>query len=177
MPNNEKTVTMQPIRKNNQEGTSHAYQNFFLGIRFLLLMSIVLVLTACAAQQAAREGKLLMSEGKIVEGLEKLQQASNLDRSNPQYRIQYLNMRDTVINAALTQADQALAAKRYADAQSSYKQALALDSNNSRATDGLREVEQAKRHDNLLAEALSSWNKKDSHTATVKLKQILGENP
>jgi len=168
---------MQRLTKNKKPRASHAYQNPFFGIRSLLMIGIVVFLSACAAQQAAREGKFLMAEGKIVEGLEKLQQASHLDRSNPQYRMQYLNMRDTVINAALTQADQALAAKRYADAQSSYKQALAVDSTNSRAVDGLREVEQAQHHDKLLAEALSSWNKKDPHSANAKLKQILTENP
>ena len=172
-----KAIPMKCLTKKAAPTSAGAYQSPSVWIQRVMLFCTVVLLAACAAQQAARQGESLLAEGKIVEGLEKLQQASSLDRSDPRYRMQYLNVRDTVVNAALNQADQALAAKRYADAQSSYKQALAVDSANARAADGLRDVEQAKRHDSLFSEALSSWNKKDPHSASAKLRQILTENP
>jgi general secretion pathway protein D len=145
----------------------------------MLIASLVVAvtLTGCAAQMAFREGRGLIEEGKVEDGLVKLHEAVDRDPRNLEYRKTYLQARDQALESLLNQADRLAAAGRATDAKKLYQRVLAIDPNNDRARAGMDAMDAVPRHGKLLAEAQAAWEKKDAELAQLKLRTILAENP
>lgn len=141
------------------------------------LLLAALLLGGCAAQMAFREGKELLAQGRVEEGLGKFQEAIAHDPRAPQYRAAYLQSRDRAVIAYIEQADRMANGGKWGDAEKLYQRALVLDSASDRARAGLRAVEAGQRHARLLADARVAWEKKDADGAQQKLSLILTENP
>lgn len=138
---------------------------------------IVLTLAGCAAQMAYRDGRNLIAQGKIEEGLTKLQEAVAHAPRDVEYKSAYLHTREQAVSGYLEQADRQAAAGKWSDAEKLYQRVLALDPTNDRGRAGLRAVEADQHHAKLLAEAQAAWDKKDADNARLKLRRILSENP
>ncbi|MEF8770945.1 MAG: secretin N-terminal domain-containing protein [Candidatus Accumulibacter phosphatis] len=145
--------------------------------RRCLGVAAALMLAGCAAQNAYREGQALLAEQKVEAGLAKIQEAMLLDPGAVEYRIGYTRAQERVIHAGIDQAERALAALRYADAEAAYRRVLQLQPGNPRALAGLRLIESAARHDLLYQEAEQAWTKKDGESALARLRTILTANP
>lgn len=145
--------------------------------RFAAGVCIILTLAGCAAQFAYRDGKELVAQGKVEEGLGKIQEAMTADPRNVEYKSAYLQTRDRTLIRYLEQADRQAAADKWSDAGKLYQRALALDPNNQRARDGLRAIEADQRHAQLMSEAQAAWDKKNADGAQLALRSILAENP
>ncbi len=145
--------------------------------RRCLGVAAALLLAGCAAQNAYREGQALLAEQKVEAGLAKIQEAMLLDPGAVEYRIGYTRAQERVIHAGIDQAERALAALRYADAEAAYRRVLQLQPGNPRALAGLRLIESAARHDLLYQEAEQAWTKKDGESALARLRTILTANP
>lgn len=138
---------------------------------------IGLALAGCAAQMAYREGKDLVAQGKVEEGLGKLQEAVAHNPRGVEYRSAYLQTRDRAIASYLDQAERLASEHKPSDAEKFYRRALAIDPNSDRALAGLRALDADLRHGKLLSEADTAWKKKDADSAQSKLRNILTENP
>ncbi|SFI22061.1 general secretion pathway protein D [Collimonas sp. OK307] len=150
---------------------------FARGIKLLGIALTGFLLVGCAAQMAFRDGKALVAEGKVEEGLTKLQEASTQEPHDAEYRAAYLRARERALSSYLEQADRLAASGQNDQAEPLYRHALALDPSNERARAGLQTLDTAKRHALWLQEASTAVNKKDAGSAKLKLANILTENP
>jgi general secretion pathway protein D len=135
------------------------------------------LLAGCAAQLVFRDGKELVAQGKVEEGLRKFQEASRQDPRSAEYRTAYFQTRDRAIASYLEQGDRLAVAGKRADAEQRFRRVLAIDPGNIRARDGLRNLDLEARHARLLKEAAAALEAKDAESAQLKIAAILTENP
>uniref|UniRef100_UPI00293D4152 tetratricopeptide repeat protein n=1 Tax=Janthinobacterium sp. TaxID=1871054 RepID=UPI00293D4152 len=119
----------------------------------LNLLALSVLLSACAGSQTYREGNALLDEGKIEQGLAKLELATQAEPGNAQYRITLANRRMRLANAANGRADVLRQQGQLDEAEACYRQALAADPTNAVAQQGLAALAQERRHRQLVAEA------------------------
>lgn len=145
---------------------------------FRLAQSIlaVLCLTSCAGYQTYREGQTAIAEGRLVDGLDKIKQASELAPGNSDYRRAYLTQRDAIVNSLIRQAELSVANNNFDQAKNTYNQVLLMQVDNTRARAGLNNVEAAQRHAKLLDAAVAMAEGGDLDAAIVKVRQILSES-
>jgi general secretion pathway protein D len=144
---------------------------------FIACVAVGVMLAGCAAQMAFREGKGLIEEGKVEDGLVRLHDAVEQDPRNIEYRKTYVQAHDHAVESFLDQAERMVAAGKIADARKLYQRVLAVEPNNERGRAGMEAMEAIPRHGKLLAEAQAAWEKKDAELAQLKLRTILAENP
>jgi general secretion pathway protein D len=141
-----------------------------------LLLAVPIVLTGCAAERAYRDGKDLVAQGKVDEGLAKLQQAVTQDPHDPHYRAAWLAERESAVARFDEEGDRLAAGGARAAARKSYQHALTIDPANERALSGIAALEGAARIDGLVerAEMLAA---KDSDSARGLITKVLTEAP
>ncbi|MEC5217697.1 general secretion pathway protein D [Actimicrobium sp. GrIS 1.19] len=147
------------------------------GWRFLTGMLVMVLVVGCAAQNAFRDGKALVAQDKVEEGLQKFQDAAKADPANFEYRTAYIQTRERAIQSYLEKGDRMAALRKRPEAESFYLRAQRLDATNERARDGLRNLEMSARHGQLLDEADAAIQKKDYDLARAKLNTVTTENP
>ncbi len=146
-------------------------------LRRLLAVTAVLVIAGCAGKQAYREGIGLSDQGRIEEGLEKIQQATKDAPDNAQYRMALINRRLNAINALLQSADASMKEDKLADAEAQYSRVLKLDKDNVRAQAGLSQIAQARAHAELMAAARAGLEAGEVAAVLEKIRAVLLENP
>ncbi|SKC95811.1 Type II secretory pathway, component HofQ [Burkholderia sp. CF099] len=141
-----------------------------------LLLAVPIVLTGCAAERAYRDGKDLVAQGKVDEGLAKLQQAVTQDPHDPHYRAAWLAERESAVARFDEEGDRLAAGGARSAARKSYQHALTIDPANERALSGIAALEGAARIDGLVerAEMLAA---KDSDSARGLIAKVLTEAP
>ncbi|WP_338847719.1 cohesin domain-containing protein [Massilia sp. W12] len=142
----------------------------------VLALAAALLLSACAGQRAYRDGRELIAQNKVEEGLQKMQQAVNEDPRSPQFRAGLMQAREKAVYDLLRQGDRLQASDPGAAAEA-YRRVLALESSNARASAGLLQIEARARQQKWLDEAKSALEKKDNAGARSKISLILVENP
>lgn len=149
-------------------------------IKHCAQLGLLLALTACAGSQAFRDGRELLSQGKIEPGLAKLEDAVRIEPNNAEYKIALANNRMLIIQRLLAQGEAARSQGQTEQASAFYQQVLALEPANSAARQGLDAVNDERRHQKLLGEAQALWKKGGRHAAADTLdilRTILLENP
>lgn len=144
---------------------------------WLMIPLAALLLGGCATDPAFRNGKQLLQEGKVGDGLAQLEKAAKAHPDNLEYRAYLFRQRDAVISQLLGQADSALEQGRYDVADALYRQVLGIDGNNARAQAGVRQVAADRRHHAIVTEATALFAKGDLAGARAKLSPVLAENP
>ena len=137
----------------------------------------VAMMLGCASEQAFRDGKSLLAEGKVEEGLTRLEAASKGEPGNAEYRSYLFRQREVAINQLLSKADTARINGQFETAEASYRRVLNLDSNNQRAQDGLNSVSTSRNNKGQMDDAEAAYKKGDVDAAQSKLHAILTENP
>ena len=143
----------------------------------LLLLLAALLLVGCAGEQAFREGKALVSAGKMDEGLLRLEQAVKENPEAVEYRNYLLIQRDKFANQILAQADTDLINSRFDEADATYRRVLGMDRANPRANIGIEAVQAARRHKAMVEEAEVAFSKGQVEVAQNKLRKVLSDNP
>ncbi len=146
-------------------------------LRGMLAMIVVLVVAGCAGKPAYREEIGLSDQGRIEEGLERMQQATKDAPDNVQYRMALINRRLNAINALLQSADASLKEDKLADADAQYGRVLKLDKDNVRAQAGLSQIAQARKHAELMAAVRADFEGGDVAAVLEKIRAVLLENP
>lgn len=144
--------------------------------RLLVLAMICLSLSGCAAQMAFREGKELIAQDKLEDGLEKLNLAMTEAPDQLEYRKVYLKTREQIIYRLQEQADQAVKLEKLVVARNSFQRILTIDPANEQARTGLSKLDQLDQHAEIVAEAQVSFDKKEYGRTQALVKKVLSEN-
>ena len=141
---------------------------------FLLAAAIA---AGCASDKQYRDGIALVEEGRVEEGLTKLEQASKASPDNMTYRAAVKRNRDQAANRLLAAANGERAAGHSDAAKGIYERVLRIDPGNASAEEGIALMEMDRRHGTMLEEAQGLFKNGDAEAARALLKPILIENP
>ncbi|MGC2167016.1 MAG: secretin N-terminal domain-containing protein [Gallionella sp.] len=134
-------------------------------------------LTGCAGNRMHDTGMKMVQSGNIEEGLAKLEQASNADPENLEFRSDLMHTRTQIAARLLTSATEQRATGHSDAARASYERVLKIDPGNRKAIAALEELEMDRRHDALFADAQAYFAAGNLEAARAALKPILLENP
>ena len=112
----------------------------------LVVLLTALTLSGCAGEMAFREGKRLISDGKMEEGVASLQQAVQAAPENLEFRTTYLNSREKAAERFQSLAQKEAAAGRLDTADTLFNRALNVDPSNRRSNEGLAALQRSRRH-------------------------------
>jgi general secretion pathway protein D len=143
----------------------------------ITLLFLIITLSGCAGQFAYSDGKELVAQDKVEEGLGKFQEAMKRDPKNAEYKEAYLQTRERAGYSWLEQADRLAAANKRSEAEKLYRRVLSIDPSSERARDGLNSLDMDLRHTQLLKEVEIALDKKEYESARLKLLTVLSENP
>ena len=147
-------------------------------LRVLSALALAALLAGCATVNPAfLEGKRLIADGKVGEGLSQLEKAAKDNPDNLDYRITLFRERERYLDQLLVDADSALLNGHFDEAEAGYRRVLATDPNNARGQAGLEEVAVGRRHRAQVEEADKLFRKGDMDEARAKLQAVLAEDP
>lgn len=141
------------------------------------ILTLAACLIGCAAQRAFQDAEELASHGQIAESLPKFEEANRLDPGVIRYRLALLQARERHFRQLTDQAETLRRQARLDAAEQVYRRVLAMQDTNERALEGLRVLEQQRRLDQWMKDALTASEKKDVDAARAKLNAILREDP
>lgn len=143
----------------------------------VLALTALFVLAGCASDVALKQSEKLIAEGKPREGLAQLQQAMQAAPGDLHLRTAYLRQRDLQIGRLLAQGDGALQVGQFDVAQAAYREVLNLHPENPRAAEGLSNLENSRRNEDLLRDAQAAFKRDDYEVARGKLRAVLVREP
>lgn len=148
--------------------------------RWLLVILTAVLLSACAAQQAYREGQTLLAAGQPEAGLAKLEEAVKLKPYNAEYRITLMSQRASLVNQLVMRAEAWRREGKLAEAEPAYQQALRIEPGHAMARQGMEALVVERRHRLLITQAEAIFQKggTDNLRETQGLLQaVFLENP
>jgi general secretion pathway protein D len=143
----------------------------------LAAVAASLLLGACASTQMHDDGLRLVNEGNTDAGLSKLKEASRLDPTNAQFRIDVLRETAAYSRALLKRADDARVAGNLAEAADLYSRVLKEEPANDLARRGLVAVELDARSQKLLGESDRLLREGQVDAAQDRVNAALADNP
>jgi general secretion pathway protein D len=149
-------------------------------LRIALLLCIAHALSACAGLRAYQDGNTLLAEGKLEQGLAKLEEAVKLEPKNAEYRIALASRRTTIVHRWVSAGESARREGRPAEAEKNYLQVQSLDADNAMAKQGLEALHKQRRHQLVVADVetlVKKGSTADLAEALDKLRPVLLENP
>ncbi|MGE0331380.1 MAG: cohesin domain-containing protein [Ramlibacter sp.] len=149
-------------------------------VRLGWMLALPFILSGCGGMWSFRQGNELLAQGKVDEGLAKLDEAVRLDPRNAEYRIAAGSRRAAVVNALLISAEAHRREGRLSEAEKAYRQVLVYDAGNVLARQGQSAVVAERRHRATVAEAEAMFKRgkpDDLAAALEKLRPVLQENP
>lgn len=146
-------------------------------LRTALAVLLFFLLAGCAAEQAFREGQLLLDEGQVDAGLAKLEEAVRAEPTNGKYRATLQSSRAELITRALTAAQNARLQGRLDEAEAVYRRVLVLEASNERATSGLEDVARERRYQPLFVQARDALERSLPEAALSILAPVRAEAP
>jgi len=142
-----------------------------------LLAIAVMVVSCSTTAPEFTQGKQLMEQGRVDEGLAVLELLANKYPKNPEYRTYYFSQREAVINRLLVAAAEARDLGDIDESEKRYRHVLQIDMRNKRAEIALSGLEQERRHSQWMTQAESLHQSGKPAAAREKLSEILGEDP
>lgn len=144
-------------------------------------IALTLFVVACATNPSAsdlnRAGKELLEQGRVVEAVEKLGAASNIEPTNVHYRRDYTATREKVLNQLISLGNTERSAERFDIAQAVFQQALQISPKDPRARGGMESVIRDRQHANVVNEAQDLFRKGQVDRATTVLDSVFLEQP
>ncbi len=143
----------------------------------LAAVAAALLLGACASTQMHDEGLRLVNQGNTEAGLPKLKEASRLDPTNAQFRIDVLRETAAYSRALLRRADEARVAGNLSESAELYMRVLREEPANDLARRGLVAVELDARSQKLLGESDKLLREGQAEAAQERVNAALADNP
>jgi general secretion pathway protein D len=134
-------------------------------------------LLGCAGERAFREGQDLLAEGKLEEGLARIEEAAREAPADARIRGALINRRAEIANRLLAAAQSEQVAGRLDEAEALYRRVLGLDAQNERARSGLALVARDRRDLVLVSRAREAVKRGGEDEALRLAEQVLGQNP
>jgi general secretion pathway protein D len=143
----------------------------------VLAVLLALALAGCAADRMHREGISLIDEGKLEEGLTKLEQAKQADPGNATFKKDWILQRDALTTRLLREAELDRSEQRWDAALQRYARVLALDRGNMAARQASNDITAERRQSARVDDAALLYGKGDLDTASNIIGRVLVENP
>jgi general secretion pathway protein D len=141
-------------------------------------VALACLLGACAAERSYRNGQELLQANRAEEALAEYRRALQDEPNNARFRIGFLNARDQVVARWLIEAERL---RRMGDKQNEaralYNRVLGIDDGNTRAQEGLLELERDRRVAELMSRATADLKQGNAELALGRLRTVLWERP
>jgi general secretion pathway protein D len=145
--------------------------------RTVLALLLAVALAGCAADRMHNEGLSLIEEGKIEEGLSKLEEAKQADPGNAAFKKDWLNQRDRLTAALMQDANKDKSGQHWDAALQRYNRVLKLDRGHIAARQAINEINVERRQDARVDDAALLYGKGDLDQANTAISRVLVENP
>jgi general secretion pathway protein D len=145
-------------------------------MRRLAAALLLLLLAGCMSNPKLEQGRALLAQGKIEDGVAKLEQAAAEAPDNLEIRSMLANLKLQATQTLLNRADIARLAGNYAQAEADYAAVLRIESANPRAAQGLEQARLDQRHGAQAQEADALLRRDDIEGAEVLLRTILAQD-
>ena len=145
--------------------------------KILLAASTALALTACMTNESFRQGREMVENGNVDEGMARIEQAMKDNPNDAEIRNFYLRNRSVAVQRYLSAGDNARGAGALDQAEAAYISAQKLEPDNARAKEGLEQVKKDRASLARIAEAQAALKSGNEGVAYDKAKAILEENP
>jgi general secretion pathway protein D len=152
-------------------------KSFHYASRSLSLLVAAALMGGCAGVQIHSEGMRLLAEGKRDAALAKLQEASRLDPTNSEYRIDLLTQTQSYGRELVERAEDARRSGQAAQAAELFAKALKVDPTNDRARRGMVLLELDSRSTKLLADSVRLAGEGNLQAAQDRVNAALADNP
>jgi len=138
---------------------------------------VAALLWGCAGNRIHSEGMRLMTEGDRDAAIAKLQEASRIEPTNSEYRIDLLMATQAYGRDLVERAEAARRNGNAAEANALFTKALKVDATNDRARRGLKGLELDVRSARLLAESEKLLREGNVSAAQDRVDAALADNP
>lgn len=143
-------------------------------IAALLLLFLA---AACATNPKIDEGRELIAQGKLEEGLATMEAAALKTPRNAVAYNAWITTRDSLVSGFVREGDVERGRGNFEHAEWVYRRALAIDPTSSGAKNGLTVLERDRRHRIAMSEADQALQRGDTDLAERTVRQVLKENP
>jgi len=144
---------------------------------FCVFVFLLLSAGCSTTDPAFTEGKQLLADGKIDEGLSTLSKVAEKEPKQAEYRNYYFRQREKIAGQLLMQADTLRDMGNFDESAAIYRHVQQIDAENQRAKEGLALLDMERRHVVTMNEAVAMYKAGNLDVALEKLQAILGENP
>ena len=144
--------------------------------KWVVVVSLVLV-SGCAAHTALLDGRRLIDQGRMEEGIGRLEQGVKANPDDSMLRNYYERTRDLYVSRLFYEAEKARLLGHNEEAIAGFERALGLSPGNVRAQAGLEATRADQSRRAALKHAQALFDAGDSGRALEKLKALLQENP
>lgn len=142
------------------------------------IVVLVSVLAAgCAADSALRDGRKLIEQGRMEEGIRRLERDVKANPNDEKLRVYYERNRDRYVNQLLYEGEKARLLGRGDEALAAFRRALEVAPGNARAQAGLEATQAGQRQQNEVRQAQALFDDGKPVQALDKLRAVLAENP
>jgi len=146
-------------------------------IRLVCLSILIALLAGCAGDLYRREGLQLLEEGRIEEGLAKLEEAVREEPTNAAFRAELYSRRAEKIAQLLVAARNRRDAGKDDQAEELYKRVLRIEPDNAQAQGGIEAMLRERRYRPLIERATILFKKGDAEGALTLLRPVMEEDP
>lgn len=136
---------------------------------------LVALLAGCITDQGFREAKDMVASGQVEAGLTRLERLVAENPTNAEYKAYLLRQQEIRAGRLIAQGQTALVNEDFSAAESAFRQAQAANPSDTRGPIGLRQVEEARRHQSLIQAARLKAGS-EPEEALALLRTVLSEN-
>ena len=143
----------------------------------IVLLVMLALLAGCATDAALIDGRRLIDQGRMEEGVRRLEQASKAHPDNLELRTYYEHCRDSYVDRLLYEGEKARILGHDEQALAAFGQALGFSPGNLRAQAGIDAVRADLDQLNAVREAQALFDAGKPGEALEKTKAVLKQNP
>ena len=144
--------------------------------RILFLMLLALA-AGCATDSALTQGRNLIDQGRMEDGIRRLEEGSKAHPDNYELRSYYLRYRDLYVDQLLFEGDKVRVIGRNEQALAAYERVLQFSPGNPRAMAGIDAARADQRQRDAVKQAQALFEGDKPQEALEQVKRILAENP
>ena len=145
--------------------------------RILQMLALCLLLAGCAAQRLHDEGMVLIDDGRIEEGLERMARAARENPGELRYRVALIRARRSAVERIVADARDAELGGRHEAARMAYERARAIEPDNARVREALRTLGKARVLGEIAGQAQEALRSGDVELAERLVENVLALNP
>lgn len=138
---------------------------------------LLFVVAACASDSALRDGRRLIDQGKMDEGIQRLEQASKARPDDEELRVNYQRYRDLYFDQLMFEGEKARALGRSDQAAAAFQRAQGLKPGDERAASGVEATRTAQERQAKVRDAQALLEAGKTQEALNLVREVLREDP